>query len=31
MMIVIDKLGPSKTKGSKSNSQEWLDGEVLES
>ena len=30
-MSVIDKLGPFKTKPIKGNSQEWFDGEVLES
>ena len=30
-MSVIDKLAPSKTKRIKGNSQEWFDGEVLES
>ena len=30
-MSVIDKLAPFKTKLVKSNSQEWFDGEVLES
>ena len=30
-MSVIDKLAPFKTKRLKSNSQEWFDGEVLES
>ena len=30
-MSVIDKLAPFKTKRVKGNSQEWFDGEVLES
>ena len=30
-MSVIDKLAPFKTKGVKGNSQEWFDGEILES
>ena len=30
-MNIIDKLAPFKTKQLKSNSQEWVDGEVLES
>ena len=30
-MSVIDKLAPYKTKRVKGNSQEWFDGEVLES
>ena len=30
-MSIIDKLAPSKTKRIKANSQEWFDGEVLES
>ena len=30
-MSVIDKLAPYKTKRFKDNSQEWFDGEVLES
>ena len=30
-MNIIDKLAPFKTKQFKSNSQEWVDGEVLES
>ena len=30
-MSVIDKVAPFKTKRVKGNSQEWLDGEVLES
>ena len=30
-MSVIDKLAPFKTKWVKGNSQEWFDGEVLES
>ena len=30
-MSVIDKLAPFKTKPIKDNSQEWFDGEVLES
>ena len=30
-MSIIDKLAPSKTKRIKGNSQEWFDGEVLES
>ena len=30
-MIVIDKLAPFKTKRVKDNSQEWFEGEVLES
>ena len=31
LMSVIDKLAPFKTKWVKGNSQQWLDGEVLES
>ena len=31
LMSVIDKLAPFKTKRVKGNSQEWFDGEVLES
>ena len=31
LMSVIDKLTPFKTKRGNGNSQEWLDGEVLES
>ena len=31
LMIVIDKLAPFKTKRVKDNSQEWFEGEVLES
>ena len=31
MISVIDKLAPFKTKRVKGNSQEWFDGEVLES
>ena len=31
LMSVTDKLAPFKTKGVKDNSQEWFDGEVLES
>ena len=31
LMIVIDKLPPFKTKRVKDNSQEWFEGEVLES
>ena len=30
-MNIIDKLAPFKTKQLKNNSQEWVDGEVLES
>ena len=31
LMSIIDKLAPFKTKRVKGNSQEWFDGEILES